>query len=185
MRAVVVPLVAAGFVAAFAAVLEIGAFAGGVDVLIDVAGFLAAAADEAVVFEGDEMDGAIDVRFAVLVRGFFSSTELPDLCPALADVPAVAEVAVLRTVDPAAGRAGGLLSPPVAGRVVEDVVGLAADEEDAGTVPGRRAATNGRFGATFSFLTLAAGDAFSVSVSTSDALASGSSDVETSPGVSS
>lgn len=152
--------------------------------LVEVAGLRAAAAEEAVVFEGEEMEGAIDVLLDALVRGFFSSIELvewTDLCPELADVPAVALLAVFRTVEPAAGRAGGLLNPPVVGRVL-DVVGLTA--EGAGTVPGRRAATKGRLGATFSFLILV-GEAFSVSVSTSDALAKGSSEVETSPGVSS
>jgi hypothetical protein len=178
---VAVPFVPKGFVTVLV----------GVEELVVVVGFRAAAAEDAVVFDGELLDaeGITDVRLAALVRGFFSSTELDVRCEELADVPAVALLAGFRIVEPAAGRAGGLLSPPVVAEVevlAEVAVGFVADE--AGIVPGRLAATKGLLGGTFSFLGLAAGEAFSVSVSTSDALAMGSSLVETSvtfPGASS
>ena len=92
-----------------------------------------------------------------------------DLCPALADVGAVALLAGFRTEEPTGGRVGGLDSPPAVVRVADDVVGFAAEEVV--VVPGRLGAMP-RFGGTFSFLTpLAAsfgGASFSVSVSSSE-----------------
>jgi hypothetical protein len=92
-----------------------------------------------------------------------------DLCPALADVGAVALLVDFRTEEPTGGRVGGLESPPAVVRVADDVVGFVADE--VAVVPGRFGAMP-RFGGTFSFLTpLAAsfgGASFSVSGSISD-----------------
>ena len=91
------------------------------------------------------------------------------LCPALADVGAVAPLVGFRTEEPIGARVGGFDSPPVVVRVADEVVDFVADE--VAVVPGRLGAMP-RFGGTFSFLTpLAAsfgGASFSVSVSISD-----------------
>jgi hypothetical protein len=159
-------------VAAFVVALGVAVFAGafaGLDVVAEVAGLRAAAAVPAGVdvLLGEfcaEDEEANDVRF---VNGFFSSTELvdgADLCPVFDEAGAVLLLAGFLTVEPAGGRVGGLLNPPVVVRATEAEDVLAAD--DAGTVLGRLAAIGALFGGTFSFL-VAFGDAsLSVSVST-------------------
>lgn len=91
------------------------------------------------------------------------------LCPALAEVGAVALLAGFRTDDISGARVGGLESPPVVVRVAEVAVGFVV--EDTAVVPGLFGAMP-RFGGTFSFLTpLAAsfgGASFSPSVSISE-----------------
>jgi len=183
--AVAAGLVAAGLVAAavertvadpfVAAVLDVvvvvvgleTAF-GGVEVVVDVAGLRAAAALVAVVGLLDVLlDGSIEVRRAVVDNGFFSSTDDVDLWEALDEVGPVALVAGLRTADPAAGRVGGLLNPPVAVRDTEEVVGFVVDDEEE---PKRFAGTAVRLAGTFSFLPASTdGPSLSVSVSTSEA----------------
>jgi len=119
--------------------------------LIDEVGFRAEAAEDVAVFDGDPcVEDARDVLLTEVVD-FFSSVEEMDgvgLWLELEAVGAVALLAVLRTVEPAIGRVGGLLNPPVV-RVVEEEVPLVAD--DAGKVPGRLAPMTVRFGAAFSF----------------------------------
>jgi hypothetical protein len=155
--ALVLVLDVAGFTAGF-----------GLEVLVVPAGLLTAVVDEVAAprfsasvsgFTGELLDpvGAREVLLAAAARGFFFSSPDPpieavDLCPALEDVGAVALLAGFRTTEPAAGRVGGLLNPPVVlvdWAAEEDVVGFVADDVDA---PGRlAAATPGRFGGTFSF----------------------------------
>jgi hypothetical protein len=167
-RVVAVPFV----VVAFAVALGVAAFKGGfagLDVVADVVGLRAAAAVPAGVdvllgeFCVDDEE-ANDVRF---VNGFFSSTELvdgADLCPALAEAVAAALLTAFLTVEPAGGRVGGLLNPPVVVRATEAEDVFAAD--DAGTVLGRFAAIGARLGGTFSFLAVLGEASLSVSVST-------------------
>ena len=120
-------------------------------VLVDVAGFRAAAVVEAVLdvglaagaLPGDDTlpEGATEVRLAVVDVAeapdrFFSSsdTEGCDLCEAAVDEDVVGRLAA--TVDPAGGRVGGLLSPPAAERAAEAAAGLVAGPP---VMPGRRA----------------------------------------------
>lgn len=160
---------------------------GGVEA-VDTAGLRAAAALVGVLVD-ELLDGSMDDRLAVPVNGFFSSTEEADLCEAaLEDVGPVALVAGFLAIDPATGRVGGLLSPPVVARETDDVgVVFAVDAVadfvlDVAEDPRRFAGTAARFGTTLSFLTatfLGLGVSFSVSVSTSE-----TSPVVSSPAVS-
>jgi hypothetical protein len=64
------------------------------------------------------LEGATDVLLAALARGFFSASPDPviedeALWAELDDVEAVALLAAFFTTDPAGGRVGGLLNPPV------------------------------------------------------------------------
>jgi hypothetical protein len=137
-------------------------------------------------------DVAREVLRAAAASGFFFSSPDPppvegvDLCPALADVGAVALLAGFRTEEPTGGRVGGLDNPPAVVRVADDVAGFAADEVV--VVLGRLGAMP-RFGRTFSFLTpLVAsfgGASFSVSVSISDVTPVVSGSDRTSAGASS
>lgn len=166
------------------AVLGTSGFAA-VDELIVVVG-LRAEAVVVVALEGEPcVEEARDVLLAA-VADFFSSMEDIDgvgLWLVLEAVGAVALLAVLRTAEPASGRVGGLLNPPVV-RVVDAAVPLVA--EDAGTVPGRLAPMTVRFGRTFSFLGMSfLVPSFSVSVSTPEVNPAASSPETTSTGVSS
>lgn len=161
---------------------------GGVEV-VDTAGLRAAAVLAGVVLVDELLDGRMDDRLVVPVNGFFSSTDEADLCEAaLDDVGPVALVAAFLVIDPATGRVGGLLSPPVVVRETDDVgvvfaVDVVADFVlDVAEDPRRFGGTAARFGTTPSFLTatfLGLGVSFSVSVSTSE-----TSPVVSSPAVS-
>ena len=167
-RVVAVPFVAAAFAVALGVAVFTGGFAG-LDVVADVAGLRAAAAVPAGVdvLLGElcvEDEEANDVRF---VNGFLSSTELvdgADLCPVLDETGAAVLLAGFLTVEPAGGRVGGLLNPPVVVRATEAEDVFAAD--DAGTVVGRLAAIGALLGGTFSFLVALGEASLSVSVST-------------------
>lgn len=172
---------------ALGVVVFIGGFAG-LDVVADVAGLRAAAAVPAgvEVLLGEfcaEDEDANDVRF---VNGFFSSTELvdgADLCPVLDGTGATVLLAGFLTVDPAGGRVGGLLNPPVVVRATEAEDILAA--EDAGTVLGRLAAIGALLGGTFSFLVDLGEASLSVSVSTPEVCPAISASDGTSAGIAS
>jgi len=168
-RVVVVPFV----VDAFAVVLGVAAFTGGfagLDVVAEVVGLRAAAAMlpgfEVLLGEFWVDEEVKDVRF---VNGFFSSTELvegADLCPVPTEAEAVVLLVAFLTAEPAGGRAGGLLNPPVVVRETDAEDVFAAD--DAGTVLGRLAAIGARLGATLSFLAVLDEISLSVSVSIPD-----------------
>lgn len=185
-RAVTEPFEAPLFGVVEVTVLVVGF--GGVEA-VDTAGLRAAAALVVVVLVAELLDGRMDDRLAVPVNGFFSSTDEADLCEAaLDDVGPVALVAGFLAIDPATGRVGGLLSPPVVVRETDDVGVVFAVDAVADFVlddaedPRRLAGTATRFGTIPSFLTatfLGLGVSFSVSVSTSD-----TSPVVSSPAVS-
>ena len=166
-RVVAVPFAVDAFAVALGVVVFTGGFAG-LDVVADVAGLRAAAAApvgvDALLGEFCVDEEANDVRF---VNGFFSSTELvdgADLCPVLDETGAAVLLAGFLTVEPAGGRVGGLLNPPVVVRATEAEDVLAAD--DAGRVLGRLAAIGALLGGTFSFLVALGEASLSVSVST-------------------
>jgi hypothetical protein len=167
-RVVAVPFAVAAFIVVLGVAVFTGGFAG-LDVVADVAGLRAAAAVPAgvEVLLGEfcvEDEEANDVRF---VNGFFSSTELvegADLCPIVLDEAGAAVlVAGFLTVEPAGGRVGGLLNPPVVVRATEAEDVLVAD--DAGTVLGRLTAIGARLGGMFSFLAVLGEASLSVLVS--------------------
>lgn len=141
-------------------------------VVVAVAGLRAAAAVPVAAAPnrlGDSLTklGANEVRFKA--ADFFSSTELvdgTDLCAETKDVGAAVPLATFLTAEPAGGRAGGLLKPPLVVRVVD--VGVVFAPEVAVTTPGRRAAIGALFGGTVSFLATAGDPSLSVSVSTPD-----------------
>lgn len=164
-RTVAEPLVAA-VLGVVLAVVGLEAAFGGVEV-IDAAGLRAAVVLVAVVGLLDVVPGSPDVRRVVVDNGFFSSTDDADLWDALDEVGPVALVADLRTADPAAGRVGGLLNPPVAVRDTEEVVGFVVEDEEE---PNRFAGTGVRLAGTFSFLPASTdGPSLTVSASTSEA----------------
>lgn len=164
----------------------------GLDVLVGVAAFRAAVVDGSAaprfsanvsVLPGDccVVEGAREVLRAAAASGFFCSSPDPpidgrDLCAEVAEETEVALLAGFRTTNPAAGRVGGLLRPPVGlvAWAAEEAVGFIA--EDVADVAGRLAVVAaGRFGGTFScFVPFAAAfgvAVFSVPVSASDAIA--------------
>ncbi len=113
----------------------------GLDALTEVAGFRDAVEEVVVVprfsvsvsgFTGVwwAPEVARDVLRAAAASGFFFSSPEPpptegvDLCPALADVGAVALLVGFRTEEPIGARVGGLESPPVVVRVVDEVEGF-------------------------------------------------------------